>query len=148
MSHCFFEHPLHNMKIRAASSLDENLPIQYAYPRLSLSVNTIRGRLNALEKHHFRHRPEAEFENKRRILVGRDLTVTSTSDMLKDLSDERINEITEDMNEVQKKTHLLPRESFQQQLFSIILFPAPQQQHLSPNTFYYSRLQDAVPRSL
>ena len=46
-------------------------------------------------------------------MIGRDLSVTSTSDMLKDLSDERINEIAEDMNEVQKKTHLFPRESFQ-----------------------------------
>ena len=107
------EHPLHKMKIRAASSLDENLPIQYVYLGLRLSVNAIKSRLNALEKHHFRHRPEAGFENKRRILVGRDLTVTSISDMLKDLSDERVNEIAEDMNEVQRKCFTVYRRNLE-----------------------------------
>ena len=87
--------------IQAATSLDEDLPVQYAYLKLSLSAVTVKGRLKALENHRYKNRPEPEFENKRRILVGRDLTVTSTSDMFKDLSDERINEIAEDLNEVQ-----------------------------------------------
>ena len=77
--------------------------MQYAYLTLSLSAVTIKGRLNALENHRFKNHPEPEFENKRRILGGRDLTVTSTSDMLKGLSDERINEIAEDLNEVQRE---------------------------------------------
>ena len=97
------EHALHNMKIKAASSLDEELPIRYVYLRLVLDSNTVKGRLNALEKHRYRHRPDADFENKRRILVGRDLSVTSTVDMLKDLSNERVDEIASDLNDVQRE---------------------------------------------
>ena len=89
--------------MRAAISVDEQLPVQYVYLKLSHSASTVKSRLEALEKHRFRYRPEKEFENKRRILIGRDLFVSFTRDWLKDLSNDRINEIAKDMNDAQEE---------------------------------------------
>ena len=97
------DHPSHSKKIRAATSLNDPLPIHHVYLRLFLNANTIKARLNALEKHRYTHRPEPAFENKRRILIGRDLSVTSTRDWLRDLPNDRIEEIAQGMDEAQKQ---------------------------------------------
>ena len=97
------KHPLHAKKILAATSIDEDVPMRHVYLKITLSANTIKGRLNALDKHRFYCRPEPELENKRRILVGRDLSVRSTSDWLENLSPERVNGISASMNDAQRE---------------------------------------------
>ncbi len=77
--------------------------MRYVYLKLSLSAHTIKGRLNALDKHRFYCRPDSQFENKIRILVGGDLNVLSTSEWLETLSMDRINEISENMNDAQRE---------------------------------------------
>ena len=69
-------HPFFYRQMRAATSVDERLPLQQVYLKPSLSASTIKGRLSALEKQ-FRHRLGPEFQNKRRILVGQDQSITS-----------------------------------------------------------------------
>ena len=97
------DRPFFLKKLPAATSLDQRLPVQYIYIKLFLSAKTIQGRLNALEKRRFRNHPEQEFEDKRRILVGRDLSITFTRDMLAGLPIERINKIAHDVNDAQKE---------------------------------------------
>ena len=51
----------------AATSLAEDLHVQYVYLKLSLSAVTIRGGFKGLENHQFKNHPESELEKKRRI---------------------------------------------------------------------------------
>ena len=66
---------LADKKTRAAQSLDESMPVQKVYLKTYRSTVTIKARLNALDKHRYRNNDSPEFDEKRRILVGRDLSV-------------------------------------------------------------------------
>ena len=79
--------------------------MRHVYLKLSLSANTIKVGLNALDKHCCCYHLEPQFQNKRRILVRRDeiLSVLSTSDCLRNLSTDRINEISKNIHYAQKE---------------------------------------------
>ena len=67
------------------------------------SSPTVKGRLNALDQHrHFRN-PDGKFNEKRRLLIGRDLSVNPETDLLKGLSEEEIDEMAKKLNERQKE---------------------------------------------
>ena len=95
-------HPLADMKMPAAHEVGQEMPLQYVYLKVIPSDVTIKARLNALDNHRHFKNPSPEFDVKRRLLTGRDLSVTRSVDLLLGLSKERINELTARLNDSQK----------------------------------------------
>ena len=89
---------LTDKKTRAAKSLNESMPVQNVYIKTSPSAVTVKARLNASDKHRAFNNDTPEFNEKRRILVGRDLSVHRHDDLLDGVPDEEIQEITKDLN--------------------------------------------------
>ena len=89
---------LADKKMRAAQSLDESMSVQMVYIKTSPSAVTIKARLKALEKHRHYSNQSCAFDEKRRILVGRDLSVHRHDDLHKSVPDEKIKEINAGLN--------------------------------------------------
>ena len=90
--------PLADKKMRAAQSLDESMPVQKVYLKTYPSAVTIKARLNALDKHRYHNNDSPEFDEKRRVLVGRDLSVRRNDDLLESIPEEKVKEITAGLN--------------------------------------------------
>ena len=97
-----------NKRMPAAQGLDQQMPTQEVFLKFFASDYTIKAELNVLNKHRFRKtRDEGEgeedawMEDKRRLLVGRDLSVTRTENLLENLSAEKIKELSQSLNERQ-----------------------------------------------
>ena len=84
------------------------MPVQTVYIKTFPSAITVKARLNALDKHRYKQNPSSEFDEKRRILVGRDLSVYRHDNLLEGISEEKIEELTTGLNPSQldcPKTH-------------------------------------------
>ena len=99
---------LADKKMRAAKSLNESMPVQMVYIKTSPSAVTIKARLKALDKHRHYNNQSPAFDEKRRVLVGRDLSVHRQDDSLDGIPEEKIEEVTTGLNPSQLeclKTH-------------------------------------------
>ena len=56
--------------------------MQIVYIKTSPSAFTIKAHLKALDKHRYCNNSSREFDEKRRVLVGRDLSVNRRDDLL------------------------------------------------------------------
>ena len=90
--------PLADKEIRAAQNLDESMPVQKVYLKTYPSAVTIKARLNALDKHRYRNNDSPEFDEKRRLLVGRDLSVRRNDDLLEGIPEEKVKEVPAGLN--------------------------------------------------
>ena len=88
--------------MRAATKIDEVMPMQSVYVKTFPSAMTVKARINALDKHRWHKDESAEFDDKRRLLIGRDLTEIRVDDLLEGIPQDRIEELTAHLNESQK----------------------------------------------
>lgn len=95
-------HPLADKKMSAATTFDEEMPMQWVYLKVVPSVVTVTARLKALDKHRYHNNSTPEFDEKRRLLIGRDLQVTQHVDLLHGIPQNRIDEILANLNASQK----------------------------------------------
>ena len=92
------DQPLADKKIRAAKDIDMVMPIQKVYIKTFPSDVTVKARLKALDKHRYRNNKSPEFDEKRRVLIGRDLSVQRHDDLLEGIPQDKIDEITAGLN--------------------------------------------------
>ncbi|CAF9924435.1 MAG: hypothetical protein ALECFALPRED_002760 [Alectoria fallacina] len=95
--------PLSEMKMPAATSVDEDMPTINVYLKTFPSAVTVKARLKALDKHRFRNNKTAPFDEKRRLLVGRDLSVTSHVDLLEGIPEAQVEEMIAKLNSSQRE---------------------------------------------
>ena len=99
-------HPLADKKMRAAEHVDEGMPVQKVYIKTFPSAVTIKARLKALDKHRYRNNNNnnsREYDEKRRVLVDRDLSVNLHDDLLEGIPKRKVDEIIANLNPSQRE---------------------------------------------
>ena len=96
-------YPLADSKMRAAQNVDEGMAVQNVYIKTFPSAVTVKARLKALDKHRYRNNDSREFDEKPRVLVGRDLSMNRHDDLLEGIPKEKVDEIITDLNPSQRE---------------------------------------------
>lgn len=96
-------HPHAKFRMPAATDLDQEMPTHNVYVKTFPSAVTVKARLKAIDKHRRPNNNTKPFDEKRRLLVGRDLSVSRCDDLLEGLPQSKMDELTANLNSSQKQ---------------------------------------------
>ena len=89
---------LSNMSMPSVDDVEQPMPTRAVYIKTFPSAITVKARLKAIDKHTSSKNKSTAFDLKRRLLVGRDLSVDHTVDLLHKVPQGRIEELTAKLN--------------------------------------------------
>ena len=90
--------PLWDMEMPSVDDVEQRMPTRDVYIKTFPSALTVKARLKAIDKHTSSKNQSTGFDRKRRLLVGRDLSVDHTVDLLHNIPQAKIAELTAGLN--------------------------------------------------
>ena len=89
---------LSNMEMPSVDDVEKPMPTRAVYLKTFPSALTVKARLKAIDKHTWSKDKSTGFDRKRRLLVGRDLSVDHTVDLLHNIPQGKIEKLTANLN--------------------------------------------------
>ena len=90
--------PLWDMEMPSVDDIEQIMPTRAVYIKTFPSAITVKARLKAIDKHTSSKNQSLGFDRKRRLLVGRDLSVDHIVDLLHNIPEAKIAELTAGLN--------------------------------------------------